>query len=1128
MFSTDNDPIKSGDNLLFEFNCKTPVLPEDSQDLDRDVHTWTIKTEDENSLTLAQLYNTRVFSEWYSHEGYTYDLEGNIVENATVRVLVERHHPNHSPPIENDEAGDIYNNYYASSGDNGYFKVENIPGNGIKFRTKIVKFDEDNHLTRISWRPIVLSNSMFDNLDAVRYYMENGVTVNLDTVKDEQFNKRVWDMATNHVKNTLFEEFVDKSTFYHREYSDTFVDNAALYLPASREYKIHVDRVGTPGEISYVLDNIKENASWQENQTIDLEFDATSDVKSFSGYVETPNGVDNFDNLAMLSYQFMKNSSIITYPEDLDWGSEGESTDNFVPENGYYEVNLPSTVYGRDYLLFCTAYDNSENQYYGGLKQISLFNDNDHIELENLTLQPLLGDPVEYSLKSQSDNRDTVSVSTAMKRLQFKGPGSERLENFQNIIQRAKVDYSEYSDWDVGSIWWKGAVREDFPEIYAFPIFENVGIEKLEVYSFDGIGNTSLSADRMAEENDIEVTLYPFNPRGIDGQDFSNINFEIYKNEPSYNVPNPDTSGLLWSTGEERFNPWTVMLGGGDLSFRISKEDDNIAVHYNNVNLLRSGPPDALFDTEPDNVEIDGTLAEAWRFGTMGPDIYDNIILGMPYDENEYSEGDNFLIRIKEFYDDEWNPIWDIGDNSLSELPEEYEDYAESPYEAYINDNLDPVLASETDQNSLAYVDTENHMVWMRIPHFSGVSPSLILESLENQALENQEDGDGTGDSEGVPSENGSADFEVSNLNINLATVERGQQVSVSANITNIGDESGVSEVEFFVDSELEDNELVNLSEGESVTVNFETSRDNLGVYEIMLSVGEDSETRTFEVIEEAVMHNLVIDIEGKGSTDPSEGTNSYQHGEEIAVKAIPDDGWSFKEWTGDVDSENKEITIVMNENKELTAIFDVHIPENIVEIEDVSDNITDISPEIPGFIELESTEVESVNVNVREDVQNVKLFVKQLSDEPMGILEDSPGILYKCYQFEIKNLTVGQTENVVITSKVSKEWIEEENIDKDSLTMYRYSVRRGEWENLETKEMEEDDDYVYINSVSESFSLFSVTGELEDSSEPGLPWTLIAIVLVVAGSAFVLIGYMRNSNNYNQDNQGLPESRFS
>ncbi len=726
VFSTDNDPIENGDNLLFEFNCKTHIPTEDTLIDEHNVYTWTIKTKDNDNLTLTQYYNTRVFSEWYTHEGYTFDLEGNIVENAKVRVEVEHTHPNRFPPINDDEAEDIFTYHYAHSDKNGYFKVENIPSSGVKFRTRVTKFNEENHLTRMSWRPIDLSSSMFDNLDNVNYYMENGVTVNLDIKQDNQFNYRVWDRSTGY-RIILVKEFVDNATFY---------------LPANRDYKILVHREKTAGEISYVLDNIKENTSWQENQTINLEFNANTDVKSFSGHVEKPSGDDNFDNLAMLSYQFLKDSAIITYPEDVDWGVPASmGTDNFVPENGYYEVNLPSTAYGRDYLLFCTAYDKDENQYYGGFKQITLYNDNGQIELENLTLHPLLGDSVEYTLSSFEENKDTVTISTAMKRLLFEDSESERLENLSNINLRAKIDYSDL--WNVESFWWKGAVSWDFPETFAYPIFENVGIKKLEVYSFDGMRKTSLSADRMSGENKVEVTLYPFNPRGIDdGQDFTDIKFKIYRNEPQYNVPNPDSSGLLWSAGGSNFNPWTVMLGGGDISFRIIKENDNIAVQYNNVNLLRSGPPDALFNTTPDDVTVNGSLAKAWKFGTMGPDIYDNILIGIPYNESEYSDSDDFAIRIGEFYDDHWNVIWDIKEDTVSELPDEYTTYKNEPYRRYIDNDKDPILASKTDPTSIAYVNTDNNMIWMRIPHFSGVQPTIIPQTTPTEEEPTQPDQD--------------------------------------------------------------------------------------------------------------------------------------------------------------------------------------------------------------------------------------------------------------------------------------------------------------------------------------------------------------------------------------------------
>ncbi len=78
--------------------------------------------------------------------------------------------------------------------------------------------------------------------------------------------------------------------------------------------------------------------------------------------------------------------------------------------------------------------------------------------------------------------------------------------------------------------------------------------------------------------------------------------------------------------------------------------------------------------------------------------------------------------------------------------------------------------------------------------------------------------------------------------------------------------------------------------------------------------------TAVFE--EDVVEYDLTINLEGKGSTDPSEGTHTYQEGEEVTITATADEGWNFKEWTG-TEETGEEITISMDEDKEITATFE-------------------------------------------------------------------------------------------------------------------------------------------------------------------------------------------------------------
>jgi len=77
--------------------------------------------------------------------------------------------------------------------------------------------------------------------------------------------------------------------------------------------------------------------------------------------------------------------------------------------------------------------------------------------------------------------------------------------------------------------------------------------------------------------------------------------------------------------------------------------------------------------------------------------------------------------------------------------------------------------------------------------------------------------------------------------------------------------------------------------------------------------------------IEEAptIEHDLTINVEGEGSTDPSEGTHSYEEDTEVPVEAVEDvSGWEFSHWSGDVESSDKEIQVMMDEDKSVTAHF--------------------------------------------------------------------------------------------------------------------------------------------------------------------------------------------------------------
>jgi len=78
-----------------------------------------------------------------------------------------------------------------------------------------------------------------------------------------------------------------------------------------------------------------------------------------------------------------------------------------------------------------------------------------------------------------------------------------------------------------------------------------------------------------------------------------------------------------------------------------------------------------------------------------------------------------------------------------------------------------------------------------------------------------------------------------------------------------------------------------------------------------------------FLTINEPVGEGTIV-VDGSEITEwPFEET--YKKGTEVELNTVPEEGWHFVEWTGDHESEEKEITIAMNGDKTVTANFGIN-----------------------------------------------------------------------------------------------------------------------------------------------------------------------------------------------------------
>ena len=76
--------------------------------------------------------------------------------------------------------------------------------------------------------------------------------------------------------------------------------------------------------------------------------------------------------------------------------------------------------------------------------------------------------------------------------------------------------------------------------------------------------------------------------------------------------------------------------------------------------------------------------------------------------------------------------------------------------------------------------------------------------------------------------------------------------------------------------------------------------------------------TATFTIIPSYI---LTINKVGNGTITPASGS-SYPTNTIVNIEARPDNGWQFKNWSGDFSSTTNKTTITMNSNKTITATF--------------------------------------------------------------------------------------------------------------------------------------------------------------------------------------------------------------
>jgi len=136
------------------------------------------------------------------------------------------------------------------------------------------------------------------------------------------------------------------------------------------------------------------------------------------------------------------------------------------------------------------------------------------------------------------------------------------------------------------------------------------------------------------------------------------------------------------------------------------------------------------------------------------------------------------------------------------------------------------------------------------------------------------------------------------------------------------------------------------------------------------------------------------------------------------------------------------------------------------------------ITPGVTEIMKIDDPDIglKQISINVRNQANKVKITVTKLEGIPASIVHEITGKVYKYIEIEATNLVDENISEIKIQFPVNKSWIIRNNINRATVALNRY--KNNVWARLQTREISEDNDYVYYEAESPGLTTFAITGE--------------------------------------------------
>jgi len=708
-------------------------------------------------LFMILLFFAVSFVSAWDFYGYVSDVNGTALYNATINITFWTMGSG-APTLVgsnasySNETGGF--NFIVYENESYFYKpvIRHFEGNKTDGSTPIDLVGQS-----LPWFPF----GDFNDTTDINFYLREAGTINITVLN------------RTGQRDTFYYQIKDTKLGYPiEEQWDNEVLEAIVYLPRDRNYSIMVypnetvpvsfDWNNFSAESSYTVDDLSEYNF--TTHTLQKQFNCTDNGVRVYGYINAT-GISGWDEFTVVPYLLEPGNMVYlgqTFPYNMSFGASSSDTYNLA--TGFYNISLPGAAEVSNVILFATA-KNATNKYYGGFRNLTLNYSSSDTEI-NFTMYPLMS--IDWATANSNITMDDFvsgedkNISSAKQAFNLVN-ASNTTQILPNVNAHIEITV-DYSNYNATEFTFMMDIDDDDNGTFYLPLI-NATVKEMNIYSNDYAPKrvaTMTAAEILANNN---ITMAQFNPRDMEGDlDESAIFIEFYKSNSDCDVPNPGNGCKIGGFGpdeeqeRENFSPLSVIIGGGKLSFRMGY--GGIKIHYVNVDMLASGPPDVAFDSAAtESKPSSGAFSSALRFGSMGPTIYDYVLVSIPYTQGSTSvagldESEDVNMSLPLFYtgDDVDILIWNTATNGTNGtlLAGNYSHYStySSDWETLMGNNTCVTNVNLFNATNPCYIDTTNDRIWIRIPHFDGNEPSISGSSTTVSEDDTTSPGGG---SSGVP-----------------------------------------------------------------------------------------------------------------------------------------------------------------------------------------------------------------------------------------------------------------------------------------------------------------------------------------------------------------------------------------